>query len=205
VGTKCGIAAHCSQFAVALRGSEEKQTRLRRFRLRFMKAKSSVAMVPLLAAGLLLLATGCQTVEDYSLTYRVWDNDSWCKFSDPAANPNLALFEATNHAYVLVQYDAFSEKHSRFERHAYYLHPSQARVAAGPKPELVKPSAADGMNPIPVLPTQSALTDQPPGVPAYAVVTKMGVDSPCVGRWSLSRPLTCLFIPRPLAQRHASC
>ena len=139
-----------------------------------MKAKSSIVMVPLLAAGLLLLATGCQTVEKYSLTYRVWDNDSWCKFSDPATNPNLALFEATNNADVLVQYDAFSEKHSRVERHAYYLHPSQARVDAEPKLELVKPSAADGMKPIPVLPTQGALTNQPSGLPAYAVVTKNG-------------------------------
>ena len=76
-----------------------------------MKAKSSVVMVPLLASSLLLLATGCQTVENYSLTYRVWDNDSWCKFNEPMPNPNLALFEATNHAYVLVEYDAFSEKH----------------------------------------------------------------------------------------------
>jgi len=139
-----------------------------------MKAKSSVAMVPLLAAGLLLLATGCQTVENYSLTYRVWDNDSWCKFSDPLPNPNLALFEATNNADVLVQYDAFSEKHSKVKRRAYYLRPNQARIDAGTKPELVKPSAADGMKPIPVLPTQGALTNQPPGLPAYAVVTKEG-------------------------------
>jgi hypothetical protein len=121
-----------------------------------------------------LLLTSCATVEKYSLTYRLWDNDSWCKFSDPATNPNLALFEATNNADVLVQYDAFSEKHSRVERHAYYLHPSQARVDAGSKPELVEPSAADGMKPIPVLPTQDALTNQPPGLPPYAVVTKNG-------------------------------
>jgi len=139
-----------------------------------VKTKSNVVRLLLVAASLLLLATGCQTVENYSLTYRVWDNDSWCKFSDPAANPNLALFEATNNADVLVQYDAFSEKHSRVERHAYYLHPSQARVDAEPKLEWVKPSAADGMKPIPVLPTQGALTNQPSGLPAYAVVTKNG-------------------------------
>ena len=139
-----------------------------------MKTKSSVVRLLLVAASLLLLATGCQTVEKYSLTYRVWDNDSWCKFSNPATNPNLALFKATNNADVLVQYDAFSEKHSRVERHAYYLHPSQARVDAEPKLELVKPSAADGMKPIPVLPTQGALTNPPSGLPAYAVVTKNG-------------------------------
>ena len=121
-----------------------------------------------------LLLTGCETVEKYSLTYRVWNNDDWRKFSEPAPNPNLALFEATNHADVLVQYDAFSEKHSTVKRRAYYIRPNQARVGAGTKPELVKPSVADGMKPIPVLPTQGALTNQPPGLPAYAVVTKEG-------------------------------
>ena len=150
------------------------RTRARRRRLKFMKTKSNIAMFPLVAASLLFFGTGCETVEKYSLTYRVWDNDDWRKFSDPATNLNLALFEATNHDGVLVQYDAFSEKHSRVERHAYYLHPSQARVDAEPKLELVKPSAADGMKPIPVLPTQGALTNQPSGLPAYAVVTKNG-------------------------------
>jgi len=66
-------------------------------------------------------STGCETVEKYSLTYRVWDNGNWCKFNEPMPNPNLALFEATNHAYVLVEYDAFSEKHSAVKRCAYFL------------------------------------------------------------------------------------
>ena len=37
-------------------------------------------------------STGCETVEKYSLTYRVWDNGNWCKFNEPMPNPNLALF-----------------------------------------------------------------------------------------------------------------
>ena len=39
--------------------------------------KHQRSRVSTLAAGLLLLGTGCQTVEKYSLTYRVWDNDDW--------------------------------------------------------------------------------------------------------------------------------
>ncbi len=120
------------------------------------------------------LLTGCAAVEKYSLTYRVWDNEDWRKYSEPAPSPNLALFEATNHADVLVQYDAFSEKHSRVERQAYYLHWNQARVGAGTKPELVKSSVADGLKAIPVLPSQGALTNQPPDLSAYAVVIKEG-------------------------------
>jgi hypothetical protein len=130
-----------------------------------------------------VLLTGCKAVEKYSLTYRVWDNDDWRKFSEPAPNPNLALFEAVNHADVLVQYDAFSEKHSTVKRRAYYLHPNQVRVDAGTRPQLVKPSVADGMKPIPVLPTRGALTHQPPELGAYAVVTTEGRG------FTLSRPM----------------
>lgn len=79
-----------------------------------------------LAIAAVSLLAGCATVEEYSLTYRVWGNNSCCKFSDPASNPNLALLEAANHADVLVRSDASSQKHSRVARHAYYLHPSQA-------------------------------------------------------------------------------
>jgi len=127
-----------------------------------------------LVAVLVLLLTGCTTVEDYSLTYRVWDTDEWRKFSEPAPNPNLALFEATNHPEVLVQYDAFSEKHSTVRRCSYYLYLNRARIDAGTKPELVKPSELGGMKPIPVLITKGALTNHTPGLSAYAVVTKEG-------------------------------
>jgi hypothetical protein len=60
------------------------------------------------------------------------------------------------------------------ERRAYYVHPNQARIAAGKRPKWVRPSVADGMKPIVVLPTQGAVTNLPPELPAYAVVTKEG-------------------------------
>lgn len=127
-----------------------------------------------LVALFVMLLTGCAKVEDRSLTFRVWDTDEWCKFSEPAPNPNLALFETNNGAVVLVQYGAFSEKRSTVQRRAYYVHPNQARLNPGTKPDLVKPSVADGMKPIPVLPAPAALTNQPPEPSSYAVVTKEG-------------------------------
>jgi len=131
-------------------------------------------MLLLVAASLLLLGTGCETVEKYSLTYRLWDNEDLRKWSEPAPNSNLALLEATNGAVNLVQYDAFSEEHSTVKRQAYYLQQNEARIAAGKKPELVGLVVADAMKPIPVLPTQGDITNLPPGLPAYAVVTKEG-------------------------------
>ena len=146
-----------------------------RLELRFMKTHSSAALLQWMAAGLLLLGTGCQTVEHYSLTYRVWDNEDWRKFSEPAPNPNLALFEAPQRADVLVQYDALSEKRSTVKRRTYYLQQSQAHIAAGKKQKLVRPSVAGGMKPIAVLSTRGALTNPPPGLPVYAVPTQEGL------------------------------
>ena len=65
-----------------------------------MKGRFNLVKLPLVAAGLLLLGTGCETIEKYSLTYRLWDNGDLRKWSEPAPNPKLAMFEATNHADV---------------------------------------------------------------------------------------------------------
>ena len=139
-----------------------------------MKVKSSAAMSQLVAAGLLLLFTGCETVEKHSLTYRLWDNGDLSKWSEPASNPNLAIFEATNGADLLVQYDALSEKHSAVKRRAYFLLRNEARIDAGKKPKLVSLAVADGMKPIAVLPTQIVVTNLPPAPAAYAVLTNVG-------------------------------
>ena len=128
----------------------------------------------LLPYALRLLGTGCETVEKYSLTYRLWDNGDLRKWTEPAPNPNLALFDTTNRADVLVQYDAFSEKHSTVKRRAYYLQQNAERISAGKKPEWVQSSVADGMKPIAVLPAQGAGSNLPPDLPSFAVVTNEG-------------------------------
>ncbi len=127
-----------------------------------------------MVTGLLLLGTGCQTFEKYSLTYQLWSNGELRSFSEPAPNPNLALFEATNHSNLLVQYDALSEKSSTVKRRAYLLQPNEARTAPARKPKWVKPSVADGMRPVPVLPAPGVITNQSLVLPAYAVLTKEG-------------------------------
>jgi hypothetical protein len=132
------------------------------------------APLRLVLVGLLLLLTGCETVEKYSLTYRLWDNEDLSKFSEPAPNPNLALFETSNPANVLVQYDALGEKHIEVTRRSYYLWPNQARVAEGKKPRWVKPAVTEGMKPIPVMAYQDAPTNLPPERTAYAVTSQEG-------------------------------
>jgi hypothetical protein len=169
--------------AEAIIGRGWEQACFHGLRLRFMKIRPSVAMWRLAAATLLLLGTGCETVQQYSLTYRLWDNGDLSKWSEPAPNPNLALFDATNHADVLVQYDALSEGHSTVNRRAYYLRQSQGRIAEGKRPKLVSPPPADGMKPIAVLPAQVAVTNPPPGRAAYAVITKEGREFTLYRAW----------------------
>ena len=127
-----------------------------------------------LAAGFLVIFTGCETVENYSLTYRLWDNSDLRKFSEPAPEPNLALFESTNRADVLVQYDALSEKHSTVTRSSYFLRPNQARVAAGKKPRWLDPAVTNGMQSIPVLSAPAAVTNQSAERTIYAVTIREG-------------------------------
>ncbi len=105
----------------------------------------------LLLVGLGLLAillSGCETVHRYSFTYRLWDTDDFRKFSEPAPNPNLALFENGNHDEILVQYDALSEKHSTVKRRSYYLATNQERIDAGKAPEFEERVVNEQFNPI---------------------------------------------------------
>ena len=123
---------------------------------------------------LLCLACGCETVQEYSLSYKLWGNDDFCKWSEPLPNPRLALLETPDHAKVLVAYDAFSEKHSVVKRQAYYLQANQARIGAGKAPKLVSPMAAEGMRPIPVFEQGSFVTNSPTGLTNYAILSESG-------------------------------
>jgi hypothetical protein len=126
--------------------------------------------------GLLCLACGCETFHDYSLSYKVWGNDEFSRWSEPLPDPRLALLETPDSKKLLVAYDAFSEKHSVTNRQAYYLQPNQARIGAGKAPRLVQPKAIEGMKPIPVFAQNAFATNSPPGLAHYAVVSETGRD-----------------------------
>jgi len=121
--------------------------------------------------GLLFVETGCSTVEKYSLTHRLWDTDEFRKFSEPALDPNLALFKARQDHEVLVQYDARSVMNDVVKRRAYYRRLNQAHISSGKKPRFVNLLQAAGLTPIPVLKLDSANTNAPPDFAEYAVTT----------------------------------
>jgi hypothetical protein len=124
--------------------------------------------------SLLLIVSGCETVQEYSLSYKLWNNEDFRKWNEPAPDPHLALFETPARTNLLVAYDAFSEKRSVVKRQAYYLQPNQVRIKAGKAPKLVAPAASAGMNSIPVLGAKTIATNPPPHLTNYAIIAETG-------------------------------
>ena len=127
------------------------------------------------AMGIVLLfgLTGCSCIREYSLTGRLWENGEMTSFSEPAANPRLALFKATNRPDVLVQYDAFSEQHASVTRRSYYLFENHSRVTSRRQPKWAKPPFNPVMQPIPILQSHEPVTNQPA---SFAVTIRDGRD-----------------------------
>src|ERR1035438_10845281 len=125
-----------------------------------MKQLSRVWRVKGLAACLLFLVSGGETGQEYSLSYKVWDNSDFSKWSEPTPNPRRAIYESPDHTKLLVEYDAYSEKHSIIKRQAYDLQSNQARISAGKAPKLVHLAAAAGMTSIPVFEAATVITDR---------------------------------------------
>jgi len=103
-----------------------------------------VALLVLLAG----LCAGCETVENVSFTYKLWNNDL-PSHSQPTANPELAVFTAPAHHDMVVEYNAISDKNLRVVRRAYFLAASQDQIARGHAPNYVSPGKVSGLQPIP--------------------------------------------------------
>jgi hypothetical protein len=127
-----------------------------------------------LVFGLIWLFSGCETVHEYSLTYKVWSTDEFNRWSEPETNPFLALFETPDHAKLLVAYDVYSEKHSKAKRRAYYLQPNLARIEAGKAPKFVPTVVPEGMRAIPVFEAKALGTNPAPNLTNYAILDESG-------------------------------
>jgi hypothetical protein len=112
--------------------------------------------------------TGCQTVQDYSLSYKLWSNSDMSSFAEPAPDPHLALFANGLGKDVLVQYDETSEKNEQVRRRAYFLQPNAKRIAQHKRPRFVDPQASGTMNPVPQTQTRPGVTNVVPGQTSLA-------------------------------------
>jgi len=124
---------------------------------------------------LLLLTAGCATVQDYSLTYKLWNNAEMRRFAEPAPEPHLALAASLQSEDVLVQYDEIREQDGTVTRRAYFLRQNAERIKRSEKPRFVNPKLALNMNAVPVCATLSE-TNNPAfkALPLFAMSTLNG-------------------------------
>lgn len=128
----------------------------------------------LLALACVLLLSGCKSIQNHSLTYRLWDDGVGRRYNDPAPNPQLSLYASPTNGDILVQYYASSENSSGLVRRSYYLNVNARRVASGKQPEWVKPPLRGDLRPIPVLLAVAGSTNPPPPPRPYATVMEEG-------------------------------
>jgi len=129
------------------------------------------------AAGFFLLSLvlcGCETVKNYSVTHKVWNNEEWRHFAEPAPSSRLALFETAHGNDILVQYDEMSDTSGRIRQRAYLLYPNLQRIRENKRPDFVKPALANGVKPIRLQDSPLSTADAHPAPGFYAVIAKGG-------------------------------
>jgi len=109
----------------------------------------------LLAVVLAGLVGGCDTIQDHSLTYALWNDSRDISHCRPQADPKLKLFASEHPLDVLVEYSAASDRTNDVQRRAYFLKANARRLADSKPPRFVNPRRAAGLVPIPVLPLES--------------------------------------------------
>ncbi len=98
----------------------------------------------LLLAG---LGGGCESVEQVSLTARLWNGTGYT-FCEPAPNPELAVYRCPAQRDFLVEYNAISERDDQVRRRAYLLEAGQARIDNGQAPPWVRPGQSQDGPPL---------------------------------------------------------
>jgi hypothetical protein len=105
----------------------------------------------LLAVALSPLMTGCEVVNQYSFTHKLWSDTALINHYEPAQPAHLKLFQDRHKSDVLVQYDESREKNGAVRPRAFFLRPNLEKLAEGGKPHFVKPSEAEELQIIPVV------------------------------------------------------
>lgn len=98
-------------------------------------------------------------VGDGCATHALWNKTSLDAFNQPAAEPNLHLFNVPPQSDLLAVYDEYSERGDAIRTRAYFLEQNQKRVERRRRPHFVNTNWLHGLMPVPVLgATNSPLT-----------------------------------------------
>ena len=129
-----------------------------------MKVARHIECLPLLAVCL-LVGNGC-------VTKHLWETNDLEAWNQPAANPNLHLFQAKSENDLLVVYDEYGERRDAIHTHAYWLNENQRLIEQRSMPHFVSTNSISRLTAVPVLlaTTDQALLPTPP----YAIVETNG-------------------------------
>ena len=144
--------------------------------------------------------TGCETVKEYSLSYKLWDNGDMSSFAEPASDPRLALLANPRGENLLVQYDETSEKTEQVRRRAYFLEPNAERIAEHKRPHFTDPQAVARMNLVPQTQTRVWATNAASGQTPVTVWSENGRDFSLLRARGSGWPLRTAGVPGE--QRH---
>ncbi len=115
-------------------------------------ARSLNCLLAVLLAG---LGSGCNTIQDHSLTYALWSDSRDASHCRPQADPKLKLFASEQPPDVLVEYDAVSDRSKGVQRRAYFLNANARRLADSKPPRFVEVRRETGLAPIPIVSAES--------------------------------------------------
>ncbi len=110
-----------------------------------------------------LLTGGC-------MTHGLWNKAQLDDWNEPADNPMLQLFGASQQKDVLVVYDEHSERQDSTCTRAYFLNQSEQRVEQGRKPHFVSAQLSRELPLIPVLQTLPVANINF-AAPVYAIIS----------------------------------
>jgi len=82
------------------------------------------------------------------VTSALWEEGRFARFHEPAAPPNLRLFESTHNQDILVQYDEWLDVNEKLKTRTYWLGLDHASSNNPHKPAFVSARAASGLSPI---------------------------------------------------------
>jgi len=118
-------------------------------------------------AGLsILLLCGCTSVEHWTLTGALWDNERLASHREPAIPPDLRLYEGTGD--VVVTYYESSDSSDRRIHRGYALRENNERIREQQKPNFLKETPERGVE----IPQTTTGTDASDGL--YALVSEDG-------------------------------
>ncbi len=120
-----------------------------------------------LLALLSCLMTGC-------VTSALWEDGRFARFREPAAPPNLRLFESEAKHDILVQYDEWQDVSEKLRPRTYWLGQDRKPFSNPHKPAFVSSRAVKGLSPIPIYDSSGFVAQANVGLAAVMVWNPTG-------------------------------